>query len=133
MLAYKLCRIKKNGAITPLHIDKTRELVFDEWLPSEMHITSGFAIRQGWHCAPDPYVPHMEMETKTDKRVWVEVFIDDFTPKVVPKSQGGMWYLAQRIIFRRILDDLEVQFLLDQSNWYTNERQLMDEDDAQYA
>jgi len=122
MIAYKLCRLKKNGAITPLHINRTQELPLDEWLEAEHHPTKGFSPRQGFHCAPQPRVPHMLDDVSFEQRVWVECEIEDFVQYKVPKSQGGMWYLAQRIRHINILTPKQVEMINHNVDTYMEAR-----------
>ena len=91
--AWKLFRLKKNGKITPLFIDKTRELPFDQWMVAEDHKTKGFAHRPGWHCTVSPEAPHLSKKG----RVWLQVEIQDVEIFERPESQGGKWYLAKRM------------------------------------
>lgn len=86
MIAYKLCRQKKNGEITSLFINKTRALPFNKWLPAESYPTNGFKFRPYWHCTMKKSAPHLLMKG----RVWVKVEIDDYEIFQRPKSQGGM-------------------------------------------
>jgi hypothetical protein len=112
MIAYKLCRIKQNGAITPLHINRTQELPLGEWLYAGYHPTKGFAERIGWHCGRKPSLPHMKEDVDFENRVWVEVEIKDYTTKDVPHSQGDYWYLAGRIKHINILTPKQVEMIL---------------------
>lgn len=90
MIAYKLFRKKANGAITSLFIDKTRELPIGVWMTAHSNPTKGYAERQGWHCLPLPYAPHL-----TEKgRVWYKVEIELVEEFERPESQGGKWLLA---------------------------------------
>jgi hypothetical protein len=93
MIAYKLFRVKANGAITSLFINKTRELPIGEWLSSDSYPTKGFAVRPGWHCTAKPEAPHLSLKG----RVWAKVEIEDFCRIERPASQGGTWYLAKRM------------------------------------
>lgn len=93
MKVWKLFRLKKNGQITPLFINKTKELPFDVWLPAEDHPTKGFAHRPGWHCTSEPKAPHLS----TKGRVWLQVEIEDWIAFMRPESQGGLWYLARKM------------------------------------
>jgi len=98
--AYKLVRLKKNGAITPLFINKKLEIEFGVWYKAEDHKTKGFAHRPGWHCTLKPKAPHLNMELSSgEKRVWVECEIEDFQYFNRPESQGGAWVLADKIKF----------------------------------
>lgn len=122
MIAYKLCRLKKNGAITPLHINRTQELPLGEWLTADCHPTTGFAVRTGWHCAPIPRVPHMSENVDFEDRVWVEVEIRDFWMKNVPKSQGDYWYLADKIRHINILTPKQVEMICHNHDTYMEAR-----------
>lgn len=93
MIAYKLCRQKKNGDITPLFINKTKSLPFNEWLDAECHPTKGFAVRPFWHCTSNPIAPHLS----TKGRVWVEIEMEDYQEFQRPENQGGLWFLSKKI------------------------------------
>jgi len=99
MIAYKLCRQLKDGNITSLFIDKTTRLPFNEWLEAKSHPTKGFKERPYWHCTGKTSAPHLSEKD----RVWVEVEMKDFTEFKRPLTQGGLWYLANKIkILRKI-------------------------------
>ena len=101
MVAYKLVRLKKNGDITSLFINKQKSLKLGEWLPAESFPTKGFAYRPQWHCTAEMTAPHL-----TEKgRVWVELEMKDFVEFPRPKLQGGMWYLANNIKINKIIND----------------------------
>jgi len=93
MIAYKLCRKKKNGSITPLFINKKTVLPFNVWLEAECHPTKGFKVRPYWHCTSQPEVSHLTLKG----RVWVKVEIEDYFDFERPKNQGGLWFLAKKI------------------------------------
>jgi hypothetical protein len=44
MIVYKLFRQLKNGDITPLFINKTKRLPFNEWMNAESHPTKGLLL-----------------------------------------------------------------------------------------
>jgi hypothetical protein len=105
MIAYKLLRIKKDGKLYPLFINKKSHTPIGQWLEAECHPTKGFAIRKGWHCCLKPIAPHLKMNLASgEKRVWVEVEIDDFQHYNRPESQGGTWVLANRMKILRVLN-----------------------------
>ncbi len=95
MIAYKLCRLMKNGDITPLFINKSFRIPFNKWLEAESHPTKGFKLRPYWHCTSEPNAPHLS----TKNRVWVKVEIKDYEEFERPNNQGGLWFLAKRIKF----------------------------------
>ena len=102
--AYKLCRQLKSGEITPLFINKTFRIPFDEWLEAEEHPTKGYKFRPHWHCMSSTSAPHL-----TEKnRVWVEIEMQDYKKMERPENQGGTWYLADKVKFIRKLSDEEV-------------------------
>lgn len=109
MKAYKLVRQLKDGNLYPLFIDKRTPVQFDVWRKAECFPTKGFAVRQGWHCCFLPIAPHLAMELANgEKRVWVEVEVEDYTTYDRPESQGGAWILAQWIKFNKIITKEEV-------------------------
>ena len=101
MKAYKLIRKMKDGSLSPLFINKKSRIPIGTWMDAELNPTKGFAVRKGWHCTLKPEAPHL-----SDKgRVWVEVEVDDFEFFERPKSQGGTWVLAQRMIIKREINE----------------------------
>lgn len=75
-------------------------------MDSENIPTKGFAERPGWHCTAEPIAPHLKMKLKSGEvRVWKRVLIEDFEEFQRPDSQGGLWYLAKRMM---ILGDIEL-------------------------
>ena len=103
MKAYKLLRKRRDGSLGPLFCHRSLRVPFDVWLPAEDRCAAGLARRPGWHCTLKPEAPHLSMETKRDKRVWLEVEVEDFKEVERPPSQGGTWILANRIKFIREL------------------------------
>ena len=93
MVVYKLFRLKKNGDITSLFINKKVALPYGVWLDAESHPTKGYAFRPKWHCTEKPNAPHLSEKG----RIWVKVEIDDYSEMKRPSSQGGKWFLAGRI------------------------------------
>jgi hypothetical protein len=99
MKAYKLMRLRKNGSLGPLFINRTLVVPLGEWLIAEDHPTKGFAHRPGWHCTFQPVAPHLSLKG----RVWVECDVEDYETYNRPESQGGTWVLAKRIKVNNIL------------------------------
>lgn len=100
MIAYKLCRKLKNGKITSLFINKKKNIEFGIWLDAENHPTKGFSERPYWHCCSQTNAPHLSMKN----RVWVKVQIKDFIKFERPDNQGGLWYLAKKIKFVKLIE-----------------------------
>lgn len=93
MIAYKLLRKRKNGTLGSLFINKRAIIPKNEWLVAEDHPTKGYKHRPAWHCVAKPHAPHL-----SDKgRVWCIVHIEEFISMERHASQGGIWYLAQRM------------------------------------
>ena len=110
MKAYKLLRIKKDGNLYPLFINKTVSTPIGEWLEAECIPTSGFAVRCGFHCCFNCVAPHLKMKLANgEQRVWVECEVEDYVTYDRPESQGSTWILAQRMKLIRILNDEEVE------------------------
>ena len=94
MIGYKLVRKRKDGTLGPLFINRKQVLKHGQWLTAEDHPTKGFAHRPGWHVLAKKEAPHL----KKEGRVWVQVRIKDWEQFKRPKSQGGMWYLAEQMM-----------------------------------
>lgn len=93
IIAYKLFRVRKDGSIGSLFINKKHKLPLNTWLECENHPTKGYKERPYWHCTSKPEAPHLSMKN----RVWYEVEILDYIEMKRPKKQGGLWYLAKNI------------------------------------
>ena len=93
MIAYKLVKLRKNGTIGPLFINKKQILLMGATYTAEDHPTKGYKHRPGWHCLKRQHAPHLT----TKGRVWIQVLISDFTTETRPESQGGEWYLAEKM------------------------------------
>ena len=97
MKAYKLFRVLKSGEITSLFINKSIRLERGTWLEAECHPTKGYKERPFWHCTSEQKAPHLSEKG----RVWLEVEMEEFTEFERPESQGGKWFLAQRIKIKK--------------------------------
>lgn len=90
---YKLFRVRKDGTLGPLFINRRQRVPIGRWLPAESHRTKGYAYRPGWHVCSEKSAPHL---TEKD-RAWYLVEIEDYQELQRPESQGGLWYLANRM------------------------------------
>jgi len=93
MLAYKLFRILKDGSIRSLFINKKMKYDLNTWYNAEPHLTKGYKFRKGFHCLENPVAPHLSEKN----RAWFLVEIKNFTKFERPISQGGIWFLADKI------------------------------------
>lgn len=100
MIAYKLFRVLKNGSITSLFINKKERLKINEWLNAKEYPTKGYVFRPQFHCTSKPYAPHLSMKN----RKWFKIEMKEYTEIRRPKSQGGLWYLANKI---KIIEELK--------------------------
>ena len=105
MKAYKLLRVRRDGTLGPLFINRQQVIPIGVWLKAENHPTKGFAIRPGWHVARTPRAPHLS----TNGRVWMEVQVKDCTEFKRPDCQGGTWLIAQWMKVTGRVDQLELQ------------------------
>ena len=93
MIAYKLFRKRKDGSLGSLFINKAEKLKFGVWLKAAAYPTKGFKVRPGWHCTAEPKASHLSPVG----RVWCLVEILDYTELKRPQSQGGLWYIANKL------------------------------------
>ena len=110
MTAFKLVRLRKDGTVGPLFIDRGFAPEVGPravWYRAKFNPTKGFVERRGWHCTARPVAPHLSMRLKTgERRVWAECRVACFRTYSRPESQGGTWILADRIKFVKIRKDL---------------------------
>lgn len=121
MIVYKKVRVRKDGKITPLFINKKVPFEFGKWMHCEFHPTFGFAERTFfdksgnkigcWHCTYKPYAPHINDDLKSgEHRVWIECEAKGQTKRYDrPESQGGTWCLYEWIKPLRVLNENEVK------------------------
>jgi hypothetical protein len=105
MIAYKLFKLRKNGTIGPLFINRKQVVPIGVWLEAESFPTKGYALRPGWHTTATPEAPHLSMKG----RVWAEVEIEGYYRFDRPKYQGGYWLIAERMKVVRLLYVNEAQ------------------------
>jgi hypothetical protein len=93
-VGYKLFRVRRDGSLGSLFINRRARLVVGGEYISGVHPTKGFAVRPGWHITAAPRVPHLS----TKGRMWFRVaFRGNVVEHVRPVSQGGLWYTAKYI------------------------------------
>ena len=56
--AWKLLRVRRDGSLTPLFINRQQTIPLNQWLPAEDHPTTGYQHRPGWHAAPRTVTVH---------------------------------------------------------------------------
>jgi hypothetical protein len=101
MIGYKLFRVRKDGTLGPLFINRKLRIETGKWYPMEEHPTKGFAFRPGWHICSKPEAPHLSMRD----RVWFKVEFNLLDTIKRPESQGGLWYLGKDM---RVIERIEV-------------------------
>ena len=129
MKTYKLLRLRKDGTLGPLFINRSLVMPIGKRLQAEVHPTKGYKERPGFHSTPQINAPHLTMKG----RVWVECDVvgqqytpeqqpDMFSPKrdmdilpawgwyywERPEAQGGRWIISDNIKLIRIVEEEEV-------------------------
>jgi len=90
---WKLFRVRRDGSLGSLFINRRARIPLDCWLPAESHPTKGYKHRPYWHCLAEPHAPHL-----TEKgRQWFQVALKDVVVMERPEAQGGVWYLAESL------------------------------------
>lgn len=106
MIAYKLFRLRVDGTLGPLFINRSQVVPTDKWLWYGKHETKGFAFRPGWHCCAAPSAPHLKENPAQGRRVWARVevrYVEEFKR---PANQGEVWFLAKRMKVLEVLTDV---------------------------
>lgn len=93
MIAFKLFKVRRDGSIGSLFINRKDRYLRNMWMTAKDIPTRGYAHRPGWHAMAKPEAPHLSPKG----RQWFKVEIEDHVQYERPVSQGGIWYLAQRM------------------------------------
>ena len=108
MIAYKMMKLRKDNTLGPLFIDASLKIRIGETHVAKQGThKKGYKYRPGFHCCLTPHAPHLKLG---EGRVWVEVLISDYTEEHRPMSQGGTWYLANRITFLKFVPPARQKF-----------------------
>lgn len=99
MRGYKLLRVRADGSLGPLFINRKQKLEVGRWYEAESHPTKGFAFRPGWHILAEQNAPHLSKRG----RKWARVEFQKFQKHRRPESQGGLWFLAERMRITEVL------------------------------
>lgn len=91
--AWKLLRLRRDGTLGPLFINRPQVIPLNQWLQAEDHPTPGYQHRPGWHAAPHRFAPHLSPRG----RVWCRVELRGWVRIKRPKSQGSAGYLAKNM------------------------------------
>lgn len=107
MKAYKLFRLRKDGSLGSLFINRKQVIDVGVWYEAEDHPTKGFAHRPYFHMCSQPIAPHLSMELKSgEQRIWAECEMEDYEVFDRPATQGGIWYLAGKIKVVKLLPEI---------------------------
>ncbi len=99
MKGYKLFRVRKDGSLSSLFINKQARLPINIWLKAEEHPTKGYKCRKGWHVLKEKLAPHLSIKN----RVWAEVEINSWSTIKRPEKQGGTWFIANEMKIIKLL------------------------------
>lgn len=101
MIGYKLFRVRADGSLGPLFINRKQRLEIGVKYTAEEHLTPGYAFRPGWHICHSQSAPHLSKKG----RVWAKVRFSEHTSHKRPVSQGGLWYTANYMTIIKILPE----------------------------
>ena len=101
-------RLRKDGSLGSLFINRKATIPIGEWLEAECIPTNGFAVRKGFHCCFEMNAPHLKMKLANgEQRVWVECLVEDYETYDRPESQGNTWILANKMKVVRVINNEE--------------------------
>ena len=103
--AYKLFRVRKDGSIGSLFINPKERYELNSWMTAKPYKRDGFQFRPGWHSLNEPKAPHLSLKG----RAWFLVKISSYTTHTRPVSQGGKWFLSNKLSIVRPLSESEMK------------------------
>lgn len=87
---WKLFRVRRDGSLGSLFINRNAVLPVGVWMQAGDHPTKGYAHRPYWHAGQEPNAPHLSLTG----RIWLQVELRDVKKFIRPICQGGVWFLA---------------------------------------
>lgn len=94
MYAFKLLRVRADGTLGSLFINRKAVLRRDTWMTARpQRAPKGFAKRFGWHACIQPHAPHLSKRG----RAWYLVELRGVTRQKRPAAQGDVWLTAKRM------------------------------------
>jgi hypothetical protein len=91
MKAYKLFRVRKDGSLGSLYINRRARYTPGYWYHFEEVPTKGFGWRPGFHALPQPEASWIN---EKEERVWYHVELKRVTVHLTHK---GEWYTAEEM------------------------------------
>lgn len=104
MRAYKLFRVRRDGSLGPVIINRGQRIETGKWLKFEDHSDKarsyGVAIRPGFHATKEPHAPHLTNGSKqaiADNRTWFVVELQKVRAEHRGVDGGSDWYVAEKM------------------------------------
>lgn len=88
MTGWKLFRVRKDGTLGSLFIDRQRPLAVGQWMRAKRVRTNGYAYRPGWHVLLKRSAPHLSTRGRVWRRVTARHILGVHER---PRAQGGTW------------------------------------------
>lgn len=110
MQAYKLFRVRTNGTLGPVIINRGQVIPVGKWLKAEDHsakaLSYGVAVRPGFHATKEPHAPHLTKPSKkalADNRTWYLVELKKVRAEHRGVDGGSDWYVADHM---KVLEEM---------------------------
>lgn len=96
IVAYKLVRVRKDGGLRSLFVDRRRPLYRGRWLKAETALSpKDLRRRPGWHATATPEMPHLSRKGRMVVKVLLRGNVQTWNR---PAAQGGQWYTAEEMM-----------------------------------
>jgi hypothetical protein len=104
MKAFKLFRVRRDGSLGPVIINRGQRVPVGKWLKCEDHSDKarsyGVAVRVGFHATKEAHAPHLTNGSKqaiTDNRTWFVVELRKVRAEHRGVDGGSDWYVAEQM------------------------------------
>lgn len=104
MTAWKLFRVRRDGSLGSLFVDRRRVLPIGVWLDARDCRPKGLAYRPGWHASESPALPHL---SRRGRVLCLVALAGEIVRHERPASQGGAWLTATRLMILEKRSDSE--------------------------
>lgn len=112
MLMYKVMRIKSDGMLYSVNVNRNKPYNIDEWVNAEYILTKHYHDRKGFYGFEKPdSKKYKDKLHRGDRRIWVECEVADY--EIVYNAHDQVnWVIAQKMKIIRALSKNEITDIL---------------------
>ena len=112
MLMYKVMRVKSDGMLYSINVNRRKPYNIDEWVTAEYILTKHYHDKKGFYGFEKPDVTKYKYKLQRgERRVWVECEVSDYEIVYYAPDQVN-WVIAQKMKIIRALSKNDIADIL---------------------